>query len=397
MIIGMTVENYKSIERATLDLKGMNALIGKNGAGKTTFISILNLLKHLAAGDKIEQAVENIAPLGIDLFNFNSRSSFAKFSLTVQADSSVYLFSFTINYIGTRGRSLVINEESLEKQLDGKKELVYRRNNESDTLEVSQGEHFAELPLKIESNKLALSSYSNEDARIVADTLSAYTIIWLDTVRSENEGYSFVRGDNPDLSTIDGVAVDLYKRDRQKYDEAIKVIKKIIPDFVEPGILNLGIALQGHQPSDREGAEKKTGNYAVTWSDNAYSKNVTRLSLSGGNARVIFLILSLFNSRMKSCFVAEEIENGLHASRIGKLIDELRTIIKNQKIQLIFTTHNYQLLEKLLPDEVVFCQLGAEGSTYKRISESEEYRLIKEQLGSEPTSSEVVNSGLLYD
>lgn len=394
MITRIAVENYKSIEEATLDLKGMNALIGKNGAGKTTFISIFHLLKHLAAGEKLEQAVENIAPLGVDLFNFNRTSNSAKFRLTIQAESNLYDFSFTISFTDLRGRNFIISDESLTKLSGEDRELIYRRNSDSTTLEVSQGEDIASLPLKIEANKLALSSYSNDDTRIVADTLSAYTIIWLDAVQGESEGYSFVRGDNPNLNTIDGVAVDLFKRDPARFKEAIAAIKKIIPDLVEPRILSLDDAFRTNRKASNE---KKIENYAVTWSDNTYSKNITRLSLSGGNARVIFLILSLFNSRTKSCFVAEEIENGLHTSRIGKLVDELRTIIKNQKIQLIFTTHNYQILEKLLPDEVVFCQLGPKGSVYERINETDEYKLIKEQLGSEPTSSDVVNSGLLYD
>lgn len=399
MITRISVENYKSIEEATLDLKGMNALIGRNGAGKTTFISIFNLLKHLASGDKLEQAVENTAPLGIDLFNFNRTSNSAKFKLTVQADSNLYEFTFTISYNDFKGRSFGINEESLTKLEGEERKLIYRRNGDNGTIEVSQGEDIHTLPLKIEGNKLALSSYSNDDVRIVADTLSDYTIIWLDTIHGDNEGYSFVRGDNPNLNTIDGVAVDLFKRDPQRFKEAIAAIKKIIPDLVEPRIVSLDDAfrISRSSTSSKAGSEKKIENYAVTWSDNTYSKNITRLSLSGGNARVIFLILSLFNTKTKSCFVAEEIENGLHTSRIGKLVDELRTIIKNQKIQLIFTTHNYQILERLLPDEVVFCQLGHKGSTYQRINETDEYKLIREQLGSEPTSSDVVNSGLLYD
>ncbi|MGD8373758.1 MAG: AAA family ATPase [Candidatus Woesebacteria bacterium] len=399
MITRIKIENYKSIEEVTLDLKGMNAFIGKNGAGKTTFISIFNLLKHLASGDKLEHAVEYIAPLGFDLFNFNRTSNSAKLRITVQAETNLYELAFTISYNDLRGRSFVISEESLTKLGGDRGQLIYRRNNESGTLEVSHGDTIAGLPLKIEGNKLALSSYSNEDARIVAETLSTYTIIWLDSVHRDSEGYSFVRGDNPNLNTIDGVAVDLYKRDPDRFKEAISAIKKIIPDLVEPRIVSLDEAFRDNRVAANIKAnnEKKIDNYAVTWSDNTYSRNITRLSLSGGNARVIYLILSLFNTRTKSCFVAEEIENGLHTSRIGKLIDELRTIVKINKIQLIFTTHNYQILDKLLPDEVVFCQLGNKGSTYKRVNETKEYQLIKEQLGSEPTSSDVVNSGLLYD
>ena len=136
----------------------------------------------------------------------------------------------------------------------------------------------------------------------------------------------------------------------------------------------------------------------MSWFDSNYanSSSISRVSLSGGNSRVIYLILSLYNSKSNTCFVAEEIENGMHLSRISKLIDQLRMIVKNRKIQLFFTTHNHLILEDLLPKEVIYVKLADSGSKYTKLSETREYQEISEALGRLPSSTEVVNSGLLF-
>src|SRR6476661_2814124 len=41
------VEGFKSIRQLRLDLKPLNVLIGANGAGKSNFISVFGLLRHI--------------------------------------------------------------------------------------------------------------------------------------------------------------------------------------------------------------------------------------------------------------------------------------------------------------------------------------------------------------
>lgn len=41
------IEGFKSIRQLRLDLKPLNVLIGANGAGKSNFISVFGLLRHI--------------------------------------------------------------------------------------------------------------------------------------------------------------------------------------------------------------------------------------------------------------------------------------------------------------------------------------------------------------
>ncbi|HEX8823006.1 MAG TPA: AAA family ATPase [Archangium sp.] len=44
------IQGFKSIREMRLDLKPLNVLIGANGAGKSNFISVFGLLRHLIEG-----------------------------------------------------------------------------------------------------------------------------------------------------------------------------------------------------------------------------------------------------------------------------------------------------------------------------------------------------------
>jgi len=405
MIYRLEVENYKSIEKCDLSFKEMNVLIGKNGAGKTTLISIINMLKKLASGMNINDVVGEVAPFGNEFFNVNTHDEHAKFTLEVQTPQNErFLYSFTVIFGKREPRNetaglFYFDSESLHKLNHDDKELIFQRTtNTESTIKVGVPGGEEDIPLKVDPSVLVLSAYAQGDAKSVADTLSSYSVIWIDTVTGVNH-YEIVSSNKPNLGTIDGVAVSLYLKDRRLFDEAIDAIKSIIPGFTPPDIAkipsNFSSRSEKTKPDDEH---QKIANYIVSWSDSNYSRNygISRISLSGGNNRVIFLILSLYNSEAKSCFVAEEIENGMHLSRIAELIDRMRMIIKNRKIQLFFTTHNHKILDYLLPGEVIFAKLDKDGSKYTRLSETKEYADIEKDLGRAPSSTEVVESGLLF-
>lgn len=382
----------------------INAFIGKNGAGKTTLISAINVLKRIAAGDNINRIINDIAPLD-DFFNCNLDSTTTEFKVKIQAkNGGIFVYSLNITFGPFHNRLLYhFSRESLYKIIDGEEKLIFRRNNITNNIGREDGQDKdlettdGITPLKVDSSISVLSMYAQDDARIVADTIASYCVIWLDdTMNSSNN--SVVYSNALDLSTIDGVAIDLYTKDSALYKEALHTIGIIIPGFKPPEIMRIGKTDSANNDSVMDDSVQKVAAYIVNWSDSTYAKtsSISRFSLSGGNSRVIFLILSLYNSRNRSCFVAEEIENGMHLSRISRLIDQLKMVIKNRKIQFFFTTHNHSILKDLLPKEVVYVHMDAHGSQYTRLSETEEFVMVREALGRTPSSSDVVNSGLLF-
>ena len=404
MIIKLTIENYKSIEKTSLNFEEINVLIGKNGAGKTTLISVINMLMKLSSGANINALINGMAPFGGEFYNANSSSRHANFELMVQTPNrEVYEYSFSIAFgdknrgVNEIGPAFYIDNESLYKidPVDKSKKMIFQRTGEDTSIEILSDNGISKMPLNVDPRVLVLSSFAQPDAKLVAQTLSSYSVIWIDTPQPVN-GFEIVSSNAPNLSTIDGVAVSLYLKDKQLFNDAMNAIESVIPGFTSPDISNISDSVPSGRKDEPE--RKKVTNYIVSWSDSQYSRSygISRMSLSGGNSRVIFLILSLYNSEASSCFVAEEIENGMHLSRIAKLIDQMRMIVKNRKIQLFFTTHNHLILDDLLPKEVIFTKLGSKGSEYTRLTETKEFADIQADLGRAPSSTELVNSGLLF-
>lgn len=404
MILRLDIDNYKSIEHMSASFGEINALIGKNGAGKTTLISVINMVKLVALGRNINNIINDNSSAN-DFFNCNLHEETAKFGVRVQTvRGDIYVYSFSISLgIGreTDRPSFFFSSESLyslPENDEKRKKLIFRRSNSGSSdagintvLEVADGI----VPFKIDPSVSVLSSYAHDDAIDVSDTLASYYVIWLN---EPSYGGTIVNSNFLDLGTIDGVAIDLYMKDRDLYKEAVRTISSIIPGFKSPEIIKIGKAGARNDDEQDNKAIRKISSFVVNWSDSRYAidSSISRHSLSGGNSRVIFLILSLYNSRGKSCFVAEEIENGMHLSRISDLIDRIKMIIKNRKIQFFFTTHNHLILDDLLPKEVIYVKMSEHGSEYTRLSETREFQMIQEALGRTPTSKEVVNSGMLF-
>jgi predicted ATPase len=407
MITRIEVENFRSIKKASVDLAETNVLIGVNGAGKSTLIEALNFIKAIVAGHTIAGVARKYAPFGQDFFYFYTAELSAKFSIDVQtASDEKFAYTFSIGYNPNGNGSdefYVISERLAKRTGDNTLVNVFSRSSESNTISLDSADRVSpELALKLDTSRLALATISEEDVKKVVETISSYEVIWFDDKFENSYPNRMIVDDYSSLKTIDDLTVSLHLKDEARFKEALATIKKIIPHLKDPDIVDLSESLTTgpkHASLDKTSTtkEQKSHRYFVTWGDTRYSNRFTRFSISGGNLRVIYLILSLYNSESKSCFIAEEVENGMHPSRIIKVVQILLQIAKVRHIQLVFSTHNYALTRELLPREVIFCTYSeGEGSSYRRLTDTEEFKAIKTALETEPSTDDLLESGLLF-
>lgn len=405
MISNIQIQNFRSIKEASIKLTALNVLVGMNGAGKSTLLEALNFTKKAIDGVTIDEVARVYAPFSVDFFNYYTEGYVASFAFDIVTKSNMqYSYSFSVGYNPdfNSKQDFYVNSEKLTKLEDGDQNVVFDRNPSSNKISFNIGDGANQLPIEIENNRLFLATISHEDVREVVDTIGSYTIIWADQ-RYDMHGANKLVVDNPSSTdTVDDVAVALYLKDGDRFNQAIETIKKVIPEFQKPDIINLSDltnrAIQGK--TDKEPVKKNSDyRYIVNWIDSRHaSTTFTRFAISGGNLRVIYLILSLYNTESRSCFVAEEIENGMHPGRVKKLVQVLISIAKQRKLQLIFSTHSHLLTTELLPREVILCTyIEGNGSTYERLSETQQFDLIRETLNTEPTTDDLLGSGLLFD
>ncbi len=78
------------------------------------------------------------------------------------------------------------------------------------------------------------------------------------------------------------------------------------------------------------------------------------------------MMLSILTSLPKnSVMLIDEIEDALHPLTIMDFIK----VVKEKNIQLLFTSHNTYILQKLRPDQIIFANWSNGYSTYKKLSD----------------------------
>jgi Predicted ATPase len=83
----------------------------------------------------------------------------------------------------------------------------------------------------------------------------------------------------------------------------------------------------------------------------ANGQKIPIISASDGTLRFLAIIAALFNESDDlpnfSCYFLEELDNGLHPTRLHLLIELIETRVKQTNLQIIATTHSSQLLRLL--------------------------------------------------
>jgi hypothetical protein len=90
------------------------------------------------------------------------------------------------------------------------------------------------------------------------------------------------------------------------------------------------------------------------WQPGAEPTKVDARAMSDGTLRFLAILTALLTIPERSQLVIEEVDNGLHPSRSDILINMLRTVGASRHIDILATTHNPALLNRLGPEMVPF-------------------------------------------
>ena len=83
------------------------------------------------------------------------------------------------------------------------------------------------------------------------------------------------------------------------------------------------------------------------------TENIDATRLSDGTLRCIAVLAAVISEPEHSLIAIEELDNGIHPSRIIKLIKSLCEIAQRRKIDLVLTTHNVTVLNGLSKEDVL--------------------------------------------
>ncbi len=368
MIYSISINNFKSIKKASIKLPTFGAIVGRNAAGKTNLIQAIKLIRDLSLGKNTAEAQKSISLIPNELFNFNEGNTEFTIDTTLQLkDESKYLLGVKIGLInGTiKPAILNVNEEKLYKINDDSKEEIYIRDTAG-----LRGRDNSVIPLNVDNNRLALAVYKTHETEIVKDSFNKTVIPDIDTIELESITTGNVEDEFENLASI---IVNLHRSNPEKYDNFQTIIKKIMPHFSSV------IEIPSKSGDINQSPEKES--YLIVLEEQNLKQKISMQSVSSGDLKTLYLIATTLSMEDHSVLLVEEIENGMHPKRIVDLIDHLETISKIKKMQIVFTTHSTVVINRLSAHEVVLTHKDAEnGTEFTLLEDTEQIGKIKKYL-----------------
>lgn len=136
--------------------------------------------------------------------------------------------------------------------------------------------------------------------------------------------------------------------------------------------------------TDFEFSADFTGRILLTLIE-AHGQKTSAISASDGTLRFLAMIAALLEPEPAQFYFFEELDNGIHPTRLNLLTQLIERQVEQNKIQIVATTHSPQLLRILSPTALEFASLtyrlpDRPDAKIKRIVDiPEAKRLIQEQ------------------
>jgi len=114
----------------------------------------------------------------------------------------------------------------------------------------------------------------------------------------------------------------------------------------------------------------QTGKEFIEFIENKCKNNVESWETSDGTLRSLAILLAVETHPSNSTIIIEEPEQNLHPWAVRSLVNHIRKVSEERKIQVILTTHSEQVLQCVRPEEVRFINRTIEnGTTIKSLND----------------------------
>lgn len=332
------VSGFKSIKSLDLKLTQLNLLIGGNGAGKSNFISLFNLLNNL-----VERGLEVYVGKagGVDQLLHFGRKKTKEIVIKLHFGQNGY----EAKLVPSQKDTLIFEEET----------CWFHGSGYNQPYTVSLGEGHSESALQ----KATRGNNASKIAQYVIDDLQSWKVYHFHD--TSDEAPVKTTGDIDDNSVLrsnaSNLAAFLYflrSRHQQHYSRIVGTIRMVAPffeDFVlKPSKLN---------PDKIRLEWKQKGSDAYF---NAYS-------LSDGTLRFICLVTLLLQPKLPSTILIDEPELGLHPYGITTLAGLLQAASK--RTQVIVSTQSVPLVNQFSPEDLIVVERDENQSVFRHLSAAE--------------------------
>jgi hypothetical protein len=310
----ITVKGYKSFKDISIPLGRINILIGSNGAGKSNFLSLFELLGNVYDGFLARSVAQSG---GVDKLLHNGRKMTDRISIEVKEGKN----SYALDLMDSDG-SLIVESEKL-----GYSSIP------------SEWIYTSITSFKPESSLKDFHGLSRED--YIRNYISQIKKFHFhDTGRKSpftgesnivNDSYVFYSDGANIAAFLYGIKNDhplIYKR-------IVRIIQSVAPFFHDFYLV----------PNDNGGIRLQ---WRDKFSEVIYGPN----DLSDGTVRFIALTVLFMQPELPKVIVIDEPELGLHPVAIEKLSGLIK-IAANRGAQVIAATQNAELISNFQPSDIL--------------------------------------------
>ncbi len=367
MIQEISIKNFKSIKQANTKFpKFIGAIVGKNAVGKTNLIQAINFVRNLAVGIDTASALKKTALTPQEIYNYNDSSADIDIRIQLCSPEDIkYILELIISPANGEQPmpNLLVKSETLHRIDNQEASVIIYKRNES-ILTDKDGNN---IPLAVESDKLAVSQYQNQDALRVKNVFSNVFIPEQDSIDFRE---SIVKSDDKGLASL---VVRLRQANGGSLFEQFQtIIKRLLPQFSSL------VEIPSTQITNTPDSENL---FMVLLEEENLKGKLSMKSVSAGDLRTLYLIASAMYLKPNSTLIFEEIENGLHPKRLNDLLDSLMSISRKKDMQILFTTHSSAVINLMSPHEVIYVEKETtDGTTFRLLSDSSHISQIDKVL-----------------
>ena len=384
MITRITVENFKSYRRAELPLGPLTLLIGANASGKTNVIEAVRFLALLAKGQHFDALFADVVREEVDIrgtvqdLTYNEAETF---SLGCQLDGPVdgwdeFAIGIRLEKEGMRAVEERLTSWAETVPLYEIKEpgTAYRHEAKVAYNNFARG---GKKPTIWCSDQRAIFTQLDTPSRFTSRTSKKVIPRVVEEYRARLGGVRFL---DPKPSRMRGysfIVDDVLLEDGRNLSS---VLYRLVTGGRKAEVLEFVRELPEQDFSDVEFHATPRSEVMVRLEETFGGQSTLRDApvLSDGTLRVLAVAAALLSAPEGSLVIIEEIDNGVHPSRAGRLLRTIRRVATERGLSVLLTSHNPALLDTL-PDEavpdVVACYRDPDGgdSRLVRLEELTEY------------------------
>jgi predicted ATPase len=372
MLTKLRLKNFKNFKDAELHLGGFTVLLGTNAAGKSNIRDAMRFLNGVGRGYTLSEIIGDKFVEGGILQWHGIRGGLAEISFR-QAPTFELEVDFTIGHEeeilnGTYQIEVKVDRSGahiLRESLICKGRPVFKTRYVSDELNSSdQRELFAEFPYyrerevsmirTVSSDYPVLAQFANPEFLAEWNVQSSVPqqLMWVATKLLAKMRFLDLQPEEMRKSSTPGQTV---LTDRGENLSAVVQSISANPQL-KANFLNWLQSLTPMDAQDLRFLPDVTGKVLLQLME-ASGHLTSAISASDGTLKFMGFLAAYLSAEPSRLLVLEELENGIHPTRLHLLLQLIEQQAQQGKIQTIATTHSPQLLRLLSEDSLKYASL----------------------------------------